>query len=161
MIEITDNNGFVIQAFMLMSDKQRLMHRTFPLYNRYHQTVGKAIEVKPDCAIAVLGKDDNWQIYNASDSREIMPTDFINYENAHKKFHNRCARTEKSSNNALTFVSYTAALILVTYFVLYILGNNGFINLKLPLDNNVLIGLAVIFFLFLLPHLVSASAGTS
>ncbi len=158
-VEVKDNNGILIQSFVIMTEVQHSGTPKFPFYRSYNQKNKYGNVVNPACFIAV-NKDAgqvNWIIYDASDTRLLrnIPT-LLDYDQALTRFYKRW---ESPGNEALyktlRILSYICMSMMVVYLAAYILSiNDRLFGIIVPLDANVLSLMAGVVILLLLPPIM-------
>ena len=155
-VEVKDNNGILIQSFVIMTEGQHSGTPKFPFYRSYNQKNKYGNVVNPACFIAVNkdAEQDNWIIYDASDTRLMrnIPT-LLDYDQALTRF---CKRWESPGNEVLyktlRMLSYICLSIMVMYLVAYIISiNDRLFGIIVPLDANVLSLMAGVILLILPP----------
>lgn len=137
---------YIIQSFVLMSDKHRNSIHRLPFYKTYLQETPKGALIYPACCIACLN-DDGWHFFNASETCQPMKKDFVDYLKAKERFVERLNMEIKKSNmSKLTKHSRIAGCLLIVFLVAYFIINKVFI-----VNSNVICLLITSFILFLLP----------
>lgn len=152
------SDGYVIQAFVLMSQEHCRSLDKFPFYRTYAQWNDSGKLTPPACNVAVYVSEKNdWEIHSSSDLRhEITDPDFLNYKKAKERFHERL---HFFGNERLTktvrIMSSISLLCVVLYTVAHILAINGIIgDVMFPLNPEILSILIIIVLLILLPPLI-------
>ncbi len=87
-VVVKDADGRIIQAFVLMSEKERLLHRVYPFY-RTHRWGMKNGATYPSCSIACKDDDGEWRIYDAHVSTRERNADYLDYDSAVERFWKR------------------------------------------------------------------------
>ena len=152
-----DRKTTVIQAFALMSDKDRRKHRLYPFYRT--QPWGEAnTSVYPSCSIATREINGEWSIYNAHDSSQKRDSDYLNYGLALERFHRRMkAEPIRSMGSSFKYISWSLATFLGVYYIL-----TKIFPGQLPvIDGSTVTLFAVIIVLILLPILIPFIKGIS
>ena len=147
----------IIQAFALMSDKERLSHRLFPFYRTMDW--GKNNEsVNPACSIATQNNDGSWTIYDAHDSRKKRDEDCLDYDLAQKRFRNRIdVKPVQEIGKALNYSCWGLAFLVAVYFTLSLL----FPELSFPVDMSVVSLFVLVAVLVVLPMIIPLIKGLS
>lgn len=147
----------VIQAFALMSDKERTSHRLFPFYRTMDW--GKNNEnVNPACSIATRDDEGSWTIYNAHNSRMRRDEDYLNYDLAQKRFRKRIdVKPVQEIGKALKYSCWGLAFIVAAYFALSLI----FPALSFPVDMSVVSLFVLEAVLVVLPMIIPLIKGLS
>lgn len=152
------SDGYVIQAFVLMSEENCRSLDKFPFYRTYSQWNDKGKLTPPACNVAVnVSGKDAWEIHSASDLRhEITDPDFLNYGKAIERFQ---YRLHFIGNERLTkivrIMSVISLLCVILYVSAHILSINGAIGVvTIPMNADILSILILIVLLILLPPLI-------
>lgn len=152
------SDGYVIQAFVLMSAEHCRSLDKFPFYRTYSQWNDCGRLTPPACNVVVYvsGKDD-WEIHSSSDLRhEITDLEFLNFEKAKDRFQKRLyfIGNEKLTK-AVRIMSIISLSSVALYVCAHILSLNGFFrDVTIPLNSEILSILILIVILILLPPLV-------
>ena len=164
VVEILGKDGLVIQVFILMRDKSRTRHKKYPVWEKYHQSIGKSgVSVNPAVFIATLNEKGKWSVYSASSPGVECDLEYIvNYELAIDRFEMRLEQAGRASRAIKTFkwTSWVLAACFSIYLIMHIVTNAGKVSV-LPLSNEIVIMGAVIAFLILFPIIVPHIKGIS
>ena len=150
--------GYVIQAFVLMSEERCRTLPKFPFYRTYSQWNYSGNNTPPACNVAVYNTvKREWEIHSSSDLRhERIDKEFLNYEAAVKRFNERFFFFgNKKLLKRVRFLSILGIILVTLYVAAYILSVNGIIGgVQIPM-NSVISGLLIlIVVLLLLPPLI-------
>ena len=152
------SDGYVIQAFVLMSAEHCRGLDKFPFYRTYSQWNDSGKLTPPACNVAVYVSDkDEWEIHSSSDLRhEIVDSAFLDYEKAHERFQRRL---HFFGNERLIKTVRVASIISLSCVILYVCAHifaiNGLLgNASVPLGPEILSILILVVVLILLPPLV-------
>lgn len=152
------SDGYVIQAFVLMSPTHCQEMDKFPFYRIYSQWNDSGYLTPPTCVVAVyIESTKEWEIHNASDLRhEFTSTNFLNYNEAVKRFQKRL---DYDGNMKLRKTIRCSSIIWLTIVFIYIIAHllcaNGiFPWLVIPLNDAVVGIIVIITVLILLPPLI-------
>lgn len=152
------SGGYVIQAFVLMSDDRCQNLDKFPFYRAYNQRNDYGFLTPPACYIAVNNSNpDDWSIHNSSDLRhELTSFTLMNYKAAVERFMNRLKfHGNKKLVKDVTFSSLCALAVIVLYYAAHILSINGVLHrINIPFNGSVFSILTLIAILLILPPLI-------
>lgn len=154
------SEGRIIQAFVLMSKThcEHLEKHKFPFYRTYAQWNDYGYLTPPACNVAVLNEDTNkWEIHSASDLKhEITSTNFLNYEEAVKRFNKRWEyHGNREFQRRVMFRSIICIIIVALYIAAYICSVNGLLaGVEIPLNAAVVSVFVVVVLLLLIPPLI-------
>lgn len=146
-VAVKGDDGKIIQAFALMSDKARRLHNLYPFY-RTHRWGAKNGNTYPSCSIACKGDDGEWRIYDAHNSRQERNADYLDYDNALARFRKRL---EAAPARELNFRAQITCWILAGLLSAYLIVRTIWPSLGLPLDGDVVVMFILIVVLILLP----------
>ena len=150
-VDIKDDQGRIIQVFVLMRSIFRVRNRRYPIWELYHQKViPNCPEVNPAVFIVTREDSGEWKVYSASESTVEIDFDYIvNYRRACDSFQKRVEATKKYGNK-VKWVSWTFASLLTIYLIAHVVTNtmNG---CGLPLTNQIVLLSTLIVFIILLP----------
>ena len=152
------SDGYVIQAFVLMSPEHCRSLDKFPFYRTYSQWNDSGKRIAPACNVAVyIPEKDEWEIHGSSDLKhEIESSDFLNYDKATERFQKRLhfIGNEKLTKK-VRLVSMTSIIIVALYICAHVLSINGlFSDVIIPLNSEILSILILVVILILLPPLI-------
>lgn len=157
-VEVCNDDGAIIQAFIVMSEKDIQAIEKFPFYRTYYQRNTYGYIVNPACNIAVHEtKDDSWHIYSANNARhEICNPEFLNYEKAVKRFKERFDYFgNKELAKEVKYISYISLAVILSYCFIHLLSVNGcFFGCIIPLNEGVVYIMIISIVLLLLPPLI-------
>ena len=156
-VEVT-HDGYVVQAFVLMSEDHCSRLPKFPFYRTYSQWNYSGNNTPPACNVAVFNKEEKtWEIHSSSDLRhERTDKDFLNYDAAVKRFKDRfffCGN--KKLMKRVRLLSIVGIIIVILYVVAYSLSINGALRgVQIPMNSVMSKLLILIVVLLLLPPLI-------
>lgn len=160
------SDGHIIQAFVLMSEEDcKEPPHKFPFYRTYRQWNDYGYLTLPACNVAVKNRQTGkWEIHSASDLKhEITSPDFLNYDEAVKRFKTRWEFSGDRRFRRLTmWLSISGLIIVLLYLFAHILSVNGvFPSIEIPMNATVVTMLIVVilllFFPWLMPYIKSIS----
>lgn len=164
VVEVLGKDGFVIQVFILMRDESRTHHKKYPVWQKYHQSIGKSgVSVNPAVFIATLNEKGKWSVYSAASPEDECDLEYIvNYELAFDRFEMRLEQAWRANRVIKTFKwsSWALAVIFSVYLIIHIVTYAGELSV-LPLTNEIVILGAVIAFLILFPIIIPHIKGIS
>ena len=153
-VEIMNDGGLVIQAFVLMRKWLREHRKSYPIWKSYHQKVGiDGTEVNPAVFIVTQTDNDTWDVYSASDTTVKKDSEvIINYELACDRFDLRLSATSKMRKmiKTIRWVCWALAVILILYLISHIVTNTS-IGYGLPLTSEMVVLLGLIVCLIIVP----------
>ena len=150
-------NGYVIQAFVLMSDEHCKGLEKFPFYRTYGQWNESGNLTPPACNVAVCLADGVWAIHSSSNLRhEITNPDFLDYDKAVDRFRIRLGFVgNEKQEKIIRRLSLVAISLVAIYVAAYILSINGSLcDVIIPLDSVMASILILVVVLILLPPLI-------
>ncbi len=151
------SEGYVIQAFVLMSEDHCRSLDKFPFYRTYSQWNDYGRLTPPACNVAVNKGGEEWEIHSSSDLRhEITDPYFLNYDKAVERFNKRLNFFgSKKLMGRVSILSYIALGVVLLYVAVYLLSINGHLSgFTIPMDS-VFVGILIlVVILILLPPLI-------
>lgn len=153
-VNITNEEGKIIQVFVLMRNWFRERRKYYPIWKSYHQKSGiDGSEIYPAVFIVTQTDNDNWDVYSASNTSEKKDLDFIiNYGFACDRFDLRLNASDKMGKmiKKVKCICWVLALIIALYLISHVVTNisNG---CGLPLTSEVVFLIALIVCLIIVP----------
>lgn len=153
-VKITNEDGKLIQVFVLMRNWYRERKNTYPIWKSFPQKVGtERLEIKPAAFIVTQMDNGMWDVYSASDTSVKKDLDvIINYSMACDRFDLRLDARNKMGKmlNTVRRVCWALAVILAVYLIAHMLTNisNG---CQLPLTSQMVVLISLIVCLVIVP----------
>lgn len=150
--------GYIIQAFVLMSEEHCQSLDKFPFYRTYSQWGDNGKLTPPACNVAVyVSGTKEWAIHSSSNLRyEITASDFLDYSAAVSRFQKRLhfIGNEKLMKivSRLSILSISVVLLYVTAHILSF--NECLWGVIVPLNAEVVSIIVLLVTLVLLPPLI-------
>lgn len=152
------SDGYIIQAFVLMSEEHCRSLDKFPFYRTYFQANDYGFITPPACNVAVYCQGaDKWLFYSSSNLRhEITSSSFLNYDEALRRFRERLNFIgNKQLAKKIGWISTCFFVAVTLYFIAHILSSNDLLfGISVPLNMNVISLIVVMMILLLLPPLI-------
>ena len=152
------SDGYIIQAFVLMSEEHCRSLDKFPFYRTYYQANDYGFITPPACNVAVYSQGaDKWSFFSSSNLRhEITSSSFLNYDEALRRFRERLGYIgNKQLAKRIGWISTVFLVFVTLYFVAHIMSTNELLwGIKIPLDVNVISIFVVMIILLLLPPII-------
>lgn len=153
-VNITNEDGKIIQVFVLMRNWFREHKSSYPIWKLYPQKVGiEKSEVKPAVYIVTQTDNGNWHVYSASDTTVKKDLDvIINYSMACDRFDLRLSASDKIGKMRKSFkrTCWMLAVIIALYLIIHAVTSfsNG---CGLPLTSEIVFLIGLIVCLVIIP----------
>lgn len=152
------SDGYIIQAFVLMSEDHCRSLNRFPFYRSYRQWNDMGYLTPPACNVAVFNRNTNlWEIHSSSDLRlELTSPSFLNYDAAVNRFKIRLDYAgNKKLREKVSRISRYYIIFVSLYVTAHIISISGFLGrFEVPMNSSIIAVLILIIVLLLLPPLI-------
>lgn len=154
-VEVYNEEGIIVQAFVLMSEDQMNGYEKFPFYRTYYQRNRYGYIVNPACNVAVYdGKE--WHFRSSTNLRhEITQPDFLVYAKAVERFRERFAYLgNRELAQKITKRSFGIIAVIVVYGLAHLISINAHCSIIIPFDSTTIKVALILIALLILPPLI-------